>query len=120
MTGSSKPCMNKGIYIRRACFGSALDFAVGYMMSIASVAKLPDLLKKISLASCGHFGRSEALLDEPEAPVGGKHGVACDQEVKVQTGGACAYQAQYQSTNLFWFWPLQLSQFRSPHGSPTL
>lgn len=30
-------------------------------------------------------GISEALLDDPEAPVGGELGVACDQEVKVQT-----------------------------------
>jgi hypothetical protein len=30
----------------------------------------------------GHF---EALLDEAEVPVGGKLGVVCDQEVKVQT-----------------------------------
>ena len=31
-----------------------------------------------------YSGLSEALLDEAEAPVGGKLGVACDQEVKVQ------------------------------------
>ena len=30
-------------------------------------------------------GLSEAMLDEAKAPVGGKLGVACDQEVKVQT-----------------------------------
>ena len=32
-----------------------------------------------------HSGLSEALLDDAEAPVGDKLGVACDQEVKVQT-----------------------------------
>ena len=32
-----------------------------------------------------HHGLSEVLLDEAEAPVGGKLDVACDQEIKVQT-----------------------------------
>ena len=35
-----------------------------------------------------HSGLSEALHDEAEAPVGSKLGVACDQEVKVETQDA--------------------------------
>ena len=50
MTGPFKPRMNKEIYIRRACFCPALDFGAGNVIAIASVAKLPDLLKQVCLA----------------------------------------------------------------------
>ena len=38
----------------------------------------------INLRQIVHSGLSEALLDEAEAPVGGKLGLACDQEVNVE------------------------------------
>ena len=53
-----------------------------------------------------HSGLSEALLDEAEAPVRGKLGVACDQEVKVQilvelVHGDTRYNTRTQTCSCF-------------------